>query len=213
MPLWTLITYFGDAGLMIPTALVICAWLYLVQSRAAAALWLALFAGAGLIVAATKIAFLGFGLGIHRVEFTGISGHAMMSMAVFPVAFLLLGGPATSNRRLLLFSLGGAVALLVAISRVAIDVHSPSEVASGAALGAGVAWLFVVTTKPLADRIRRLPILSLGFIAIVLAGYGRPAPSHDLVTKAALVLSGRQKPYTKQEWWAEGHRKARAHDI
>ena len=60
MQLWTFITSFGDAGLMVPTALVIALWLYAAQGKSAAFLWLGFFVSAGLLVAATKIAFLGF---------------------------------------------------------------------------------------------------------------------------------------------------------
>jgi membrane-associated phospholipid phosphatase len=200
MELWDFITSFGDAGLMVPTALIIGLWLYMAQGRAAALLWLGLFSAAGLLVIATKIAFLGFGLGWRRFNFTGISGHSMMSMAVFPVALQLLGGTMPAKRWLLL-PLGAAFALLIAVSRVQIGVHSPSEVFSGIMLGGGVALLFTLVAKLPPERMKALPLVSAGLLAVFLAGYGHPAPSQDLVTRLALVVSGRSAPYTKVEWW------------
>jgi len=207
MHLWTLITSFGDAGLMVPTAVIIAVWLYAAQGRVAALLWCALFVSAGLLVTATKIAFLGFGLGIHRFNFTGISGHSMMSMAVFPVALVLLGG-ASPRSRWILVPLGAGIAAMVALSRLVIHAHSLSEVLSGMAVGASVAGLFFLLAKLPPARARNLPFVSFCLAMIFLAGYGRPAPSQDLVTRAALVLSGRDHPYTKKEWYDEGWRKA-----
>jgi membrane-associated phospholipid phosphatase len=212
MQLWTLITSFGDAGLMVPTALIIAVWLVVAQGRAAALLWCALFVGAGLLVTATKIAFLGFGLGIHRFDFTGISGHSMMSMAVFPVALVLLGGSSLRSR-LVLVSIGVFIAAMVAISRLAIRAHSPFEVLTGMMLGACVAGLFLVLAELPPARARNLPFVSFCLAVIFLLGYGRPAPSQDLVTQAALVLSGRDHPYTKQEWYDEAWRKRREREA
>jgi membrane-associated phospholipid phosphatase len=210
MQLWTLITSFGDAGLMVPTAIIITIWLYLVEGKTAAVLWSALLAGAGLLVVATKIAFLGFGIGIHRFDFAGISGHSMMSMAVIPVACLLIGGPSSAWRwAFLLF--GAALALLVAVSRLAIHVHSLAEVVTGASLGAAVAVIFIVTARLPAQRMRSTSAAVLSLGVVFLAGFGHPVPSEDLITRAALVLSGRHEPYTKLEWWAEGLEKSSSH--
>jgi membrane-associated phospholipid phosphatase len=207
MQSWTFLTSFGDAGLMVPTALIIAVWLYVAHGRTAALLWTGLFTSAGLLVAATKIAFLGFGLGIHRLDFTGISGHSMMSMAVFPVALPLLFGSST-RRQWLLLALGAGLALAIAVSRVVLHLHSPFEAVTGLLLGAGVAGLFLTQAKLPAERERSLPLVSLSLAAVFLLGHGHPAPSQDLITDVALALSGRDEPYTKAEWWAEGTRKA-----
>jgi membrane-associated phospholipid phosphatase len=185
---------------MVPTAAIIGVWLYMSQGRAAALLWLGLFSAAGFLVVATKVAFLGFGLGWRRFDFTGISGHSMMSMAVFPVALQLLGGTMPAKRWLLL-PLGAAFALLIAVSRVQIGVHSPAEVFTGIVLGGGVALLFMLVAKVPPERMKALPLISAGLLAVFLAGYGHPAPSQDFVTRLALAVSGRSAPYTKVEWW------------
>ena len=216
MHLWHLITSLGDAGLMVPTALIIAVWLFAAQSRKAGLLWCALFLSAGLLVAATKIAFLGFGIGIQRLNFTGISGHSMMSMAVFPVALVLLGGTSggTSLRsRLVLLPAGVLIGTLVAVSRVAVGAHSKFEVLTGMVLGGAVAGLFLLLAELPPARVRNLPFVSACLAVIFLAGYGRPAPSQDLVTRAALILSGREQPYTKSEWHEQGLRKAHERDL
>ena len=207
MELWEFVTSFGDAGLMVPTAIIIGVWLYIAQGRGAALLWLGLFSAAGLLVIATKVAFLGFGLGSRRFDFTGISGHAMMSMAVFPVTLQLMGGTRRPAKRWLLLPLGIVLAAVIGVSRVQIGVHSVSEVVIGIVVGGSVALFFSLTAKLPAERMKTVPVISAVLLAVFLAGYGRPAPSQDMITRLALAVSGRSTPYTKTEWWIEGLRK------
>ncbi|OXH83100.1 phosphoesterase, partial [Burkholderia multivorans] len=87
--LWITITAFGGAGLTLPLAITIAIWLVLGYSWQRAAGWLAVLATAIGVVALTKIAFLGWGIGVRAWDFTGFSGHAMLSTAVYPVAIFL----------------------------------------------------------------------------------------------------------------------------
>ena len=80
--LWYSITRLGGAGLTLPLALTIGLWLALGYTWRLALAWLGLLAGAVGIVALTKIAFLGWGVGVRAWDFTGVSGHAMLSTAV-----------------------------------------------------------------------------------------------------------------------------------
>jgi membrane-associated phospholipid phosphatase len=187
---------------MVPTALIIALWLYMAQGRSAAYLWVALFSLAGLLVIATKVAFIGYGLGVPRFNFTGISGHSMLSMAVLPVALLLMGGrvgPAFLGKRWLLVVLGAALALLIALSRVRIGYHSASEAITGAVLGAAVVGLFLFAAKLPAERMKSMPLLCAGLLAVFFAGYGNAAPTDDIVTRLALAASGRSTPYTRDD--------------
>ncbi|HWT38355.1 MAG TPA: phosphoesterase, partial [Paraburkholderia sp.] len=123
--LWYLITNFGGAGLTLPLAFAIALWLAVGYSWRLAAGWLFLLGVAVTLVTVTKIAFLGWGIGVRVWDFTGLSGHAMFATAVFPVAAflaLLSAPPAVRIAGLALALLGGAT---VGLSRVVIEAHSP----------------------------------------------------------------------------------------
>ena len=194
---WELATRLGEAQLMLPSALALVGWLAWRGERRSAVLWSALLGFAVGLTTASKIAFIGWGLGIPSLNFTGISGHAMHAAAVFP---LLLRCVVASNGRSTqqaAVALGYAVALLVAISRVAVGAHSAPEVVAGFALGGAASALSLAFgTVPHIH----LPRWLLG--ALVAAQLLNPAaapslPTHDVVTEVALRLSGHEKPYTR----------------
>jgi len=94
---------------------------------------LALAAG---LTLSSKVAFIGWGLGIASLDFTGISGHAMLSAATWPVMLSILAArfrPAWQRRAV---AAGYGLAVLVACSRVVLGLHSPFEVMAGFLLGA-----------------------------------------------------------------------------
>ena len=100
-----------------------------------------------------------------------------------------------------------AVVALVAVSRVAIDAHSASEVLSACAVGAlAVGW-----SRPGPSTRAGAVRLSLAWLAPPLAWMllTLPAPpvmpSHDWITELALTLSGRDHPYVR----ADRHRPER----
>ena len=87
-----------------------------------------------------KLAFMGWGIGIRELDFTGFSGHSALSASIWPVMMWLLTGRfSTAVRKTAVLS-GYALALLIGYSRTAIHVHSVSEVISGLALGAASSY-------------------------------------------------------------------------
>ena len=68
------------------------------------------FGAASLVVLVSKLAFLGWGIGSARLNFTGFSGHTMLSAAVWPVALWLVASRATHRTRVALAVLGWALA-------------------------------------------------------------------------------------------------------
>src|SRR5712692_9155992 len=87
---WMKITGFGGTAVMMPAAAVIVAWLLAGRAWRMALWWCLLFSfGIGIVVA-TKLAFIGWGIGVRSLDFTGISGHSMRATAVIPVMLYLL---------------------------------------------------------------------------------------------------------------------------
>ncbi|MES2407857.1 MAG: phosphatase PAP2 family protein [Pseudomonadota bacterium] len=198
---WFKLTSFGGIVVTAPAAAAITAWLMLGRSWRLAAWWCALFMGGMAIVVVTKIAFIGWGLGIRSLDFTGISGHAMRATAVYPVLLYLLMLRSTSpSVRLLGLITGWVIAIAIDISRVVIHAHSISEAVAGFILGGLISVIFLRNAASLkAFRINRWA-LTAGLLAVVAATYLKPVPTERWIEDVALVISGHDQPYTRIGW-------------
>lgn len=199
---WLSITSLGSVGVMIPLALVIAAWLALGYPWRFAVSWLALLGGACGLVFLTKIAFLGWGIGYRAWDFTGISGHAMASSAVLPVALFVACLPGRPWLRALGAGAGVIAGVMVGVSRILLNAHSVSEVIAGCALGAAAALLFVAFAwRAEAGKLSPAPVaVSLALITIAL--HGMPVPTQRWITDIALQLSGHEQPFIRARWKA-----------
>jgi len=199
------LTRFGEAGIVLPVAAALALWL-VVATRSArpASAWLAPLGVAVLVTTASKIAFIGWGVGIAALDFTGFSGHAMFAAAVYPLlAHALTTHWRDAGRRRdarLALCAAYAFAALVAASRVRVGAHSVSEAAAGFALGA----LASASALWLAGHAQpRLPALwaGLGLAAWfgVMPIQAAPSQTHGMVTRLALELSGRELPFRRED--------------
>src|SRR4051794_7334239 len=87
---WTDLTRFGDVTITTLLATAIAAWLFAEDEKRLALWWTLLYGGAMGVVIATKMAFIGWGIGIRALDFAGFSGHAMRAAAVMPVLCYLI---------------------------------------------------------------------------------------------------------------------------
>lgn len=195
LPFWIYFTKLADTNVLMPLAFLLAAWLACLRRWRDAVLWLFLFCSGLAIVAATKIAFIGWGIGIASLDFTGISGHAMRAAAVAPVmGFMSLRRRShTAVLTALLLSIAFSVA--IAVSRLILHQHSLSEVVSGLLLGGVVAMGFLAWSP----HLRIMPwniALSAACMLIALAGLmAKPAPTERWIEGIALYLSGHDQPY------------------
>jgi membrane-associated phospholipid phosphatase len=195
---WPLVTRLGEAQLMLPSGLALVAWLGWIGQRRTALLWLSLLALASGITTVSKIAFIGWGIGVPSLNFTGISGHAMHAAAVFPLLLYCFTSARSHPVHWLAVAVGCAVAALVAVSRVVIGAHSASEALAGFLLGGTASGLAIAF-----GRVPRQPLPQWLLGALVAAQLLNPAaaPSlrtHDMVTQLALSISGHDQPYTRR---------------
>lgn len=194
---WYFLTRLGEMQLMLPIGFALIAWLIWAGEGRRAALWLAMLVLAVGITAASKIAFIGWGIGSASLNFTGFSGHAMHAAAVIPLLLgcVAAGSPRWVRRSAMAFAL--SLAALVALSRVVIGAHSPSEAVLGFALGALSSSLALTLGHPPHSHLPRWLLASV-LAALLLNSSALPTlPTHDMVTRLALQLSGREKPYTR----------------
>ena len=153
------------------------------------------------IVLVTKLAFLGWGIGSRRLDFTGISGHSTLAAAVLPMLawWLTRSRPPGAQRTAVLAA--WSLALVIGVSRVWLHAHSISEVVSGLALGTLVAWAVVPQRHVAKHRgAFRWALLAALLVAGLLPGVGESDEAHGLVVRIALQLSGRAEPFTRQSF-------------
>jgi membrane-associated phospholipid phosphatase len=200
--LWYSITSLGGAGLTLPLALAIAIWLAVGYSWRLAACWLALLGAAIGVVTVTKLAFLGWGVGVRELDFTGVSGHAMLSTAVYPAALFLMLLPARPAIRLLGVLAGLAAGIAVGLSRVVLSAHSPSEAVTGCLVGALAALVFVrIAWNAEPGRLSAMPV-AVSMMVLAVAMHNVHVPTQRWVTHIALKVSGHDRPFIRAKWKA-----------
>ena len=196
---WRALTWFGDSGLLLPAAVLILLWLASARRTwPSAGLWLLSFGAASLVVLASKLAFLGWGIGSASLNFTGFSGHTMLSAAVWPVALWLVASRATHRTRVALAVLGWALAAAIGVSRMALYAHSWSEVAGGYALGVLASAAFLAAQHRMPHPALRSSMVVVSLLApLVYQQPGNAAPTQGLLESMAVRMAGIERPYTR----------------
>lgn len=120
---------FGDSTVLLPSAAALFIVLMLRKtSRLLAWQWSLLFGITGAIVCASKLAFMGWGLGIRELDYTGFNGHSALSAAFWPIFLWLLCARFSVGLRKAAVITGYVLAAVVGYSRLVIHAHSVSEV-------------------------------------------------------------------------------------
>lgn len=198
---WFLISRFGETTLLLPCALLLYLWLRQVGEARAARTWLIHFSAAALVTLASKLAFMGWGLGSPALDFTGLSGHSMMAAAVFPVLAHRFLPAARGAGAVVALGTGIAMALLVGYSRLAVDAHSVSEVFGGLAAGMAASLGFLARTAHW-PRQPAPPAVAMAIVVLMLAlpATGAHAPTTEWLENMAISLSGRERPFRRVDW-------------
>ena len=200
------LTRFGEIGILWPVAIALTLWMIFIgRSWRLALAWLVPLGVAVFITSVSKIAFLGWGLGIRALDFTGFSGHAMFSAAIYPVlAFALTTGRAPlrqpSGMQIAAVMSAYVFAMLLAYSRVEVNAHSWSEVVAGFSLGAAASGC----TLWLAGRPSGRPLLRWAMVGVAgwmafMPSQAAPTHTHDMVAELSARLAGRDQPFQRAD--------------
>jgi hypothetical protein len=181
---WAELLHLGDLSLTIPVAGAIAAWLVAARAWRAALGWSLVFGLALTLVAATKIAFLGWATGLPALQFKAVSGHAAGFTAVFPTLAYLVARRLSVRAGLFAVAAGLAMGGVVAAALVHAGEHTTAEAIAG--------WLIFAGDAPTPPARRAVPCAVLAFVAIAWA-IGS-VPVGWWMIKAALVLSGNSQP-------------------
>ena len=210
---WHWLTRLGEAQILLPAMLLAAAALAWRGRPRLALAWVAATGLAAVLTTASKVAFLGYGIGWAALDFTGFSGHAMFAAAVLPLLLRLAAGSAApggpgrrpapddqqvQRRQHAGLAAGFALAGAVALSRVMVGAHSWSESLAGFALGASASALALrwAGALPPLRSARWVPAALLGWALLGVVG-APPPRTHDWVTRLALAQSGRAQPFRR----------------
>ncbi|MBV8271483.1 MAG: phosphatase PAP2 family protein [Cupriavidus sp.] len=200
MSRWELITFFGESAFLLPCAVFLYGWLRWRGAADSARHWLLAFSATALVVLASKLAFMGWGIGSEAFDFTGFSGHSMMAASILPVLGFLAVPSRHRGLSLLAAAAGMLLALAVGVSRLALHAHSVSEVASGLALGFCVSVPFIMRrAMPRGPKAMLIASAALAMLMALPVG-GVAGVTHIWVQDLATFLSGRDRPYQRGEW-------------
>ncbi|MDQ2823327.1 MAG: phosphatase PAP2 family protein [Pseudomonadota bacterium] len=201
MTWWPTLSSLGGLDITGPLALAIAAWLAGARNWCLALTWCLLFGAAMAVTAASQMAFIGWGVGVESLSFTGFSGHAMRAAAVIPVALFLLLEEKGARWQLVAVLAGALVAIGVAIARVKVGAHSPSEAWTGCLLGLITAGLFIARVRVARPDAPRPHVILLAMLtAAILLPRPEAMNSYQLLTAVTLALSGHDRVYERGDW-------------
>lgn len=196
-----ILTYFGDSMLLIPTAAIMALLLhYKSEDKRTAWYWVLAFCTAGAVVSLSKIAFLGFGIGSARFNFTGFSGHSAMSATLWPVMLWLLSGRLANVWRGVAVACGYLIPLMVGLSRLVLNYHSVSEVIAGLTLGFTLSSVFLFSQRHIRPRgFSPLQLAIALLLPLLLIGHGRIATTQQFLQRLSVQIAGIDHAWTREE--------------
>ncbi|WAL52615.1 phosphatase PAP2 family protein [Klebsiella variicola subsp. tropica] len=201
---WQLISFFGDSTVLLPSAAALFIVLILRKtSRLLAWQWSLLFGITGAIVCASKLAFMGWGLGIRELDYTGFSGHSALSAAFWPIFLWLLSARFSAGLQKAAVATGYVLAGVIGYSRLDIQVHSMSEVVSGLLLGSAGSAVFLIlqkrSTHPASVNIPWGGLACLVMVPLILLHSGNKAPTQSLLGQIVTAVGPLDKPFTRND--------------
>ena len=178
--MWNAISDFGDVAVTLPLAAGCAIWIAL-SDRRLAACWV-IFLAAGLaLVGTTKILYAGCGIEIKEIGFRVVSGHTMLSSAVWTTCITLFLRRAGVVLASFGVTIGLASGALVGAARVFEEAHSVSEVIAGWALGSAIALIFVRALRKSHVRLRGAAVAGASLLLVSGIAYGHHAPIQALI--------------------------------
>lgn len=177
--MWNVFTNIGDAAVTLPVAAICAGWIAVFDVRLACR-WIAALAAGMVVVGATKILYYGWGLSLAASGLRVVSGHTMLSTAVWIVA-ISLQLKWWRLPPLLGIVAGMVVGVLTAIARVMDHSHSLPEVLSGWVLGALVATVFLRSALKVEFERPRPMGSAISLLLVSALAYGHKAPLQDLI--------------------------------
>ncbi|MFL9911368.1 phosphatase PAP2 family protein [Paraburkholderia sp. RL17-337-BIB-A] len=186
--MWNAISNFGDAAVTLPLAVGCAIWIA-ASDRRVAAYWLVCLSVGMAIVGATKILYAGCGIEIREIGFRVVSGHTMLSSAVWTTCIALF--LRRSGRSSVGITLGLASGAIIGAARVFEEAHTVSEVIAGWAVGSTVALFFLRSLDKSHVQLRGTVVAAVSLLLVSGIAYGHNAPFQSLIDRYSPTICRR----------------------
>lgn len=185
----------GHTAVMVPAAAAITVWFATGRAWRMALCWSLFFTTGICLVAASKIAFLAWGVGIRSLDFKALSGHAMRTTAVMPVLFYLLLQRSPILVRIAGVVFGVVIGVIMGVFLVVLNFHSISESIAGCVLGGFVSLGFIWISGTMPAPHQNHWLLPFSLLTFLSLWYLKPFSLMNWLVHIALYLSGHDEPY------------------
>ncbi len=132
---WWRITLLGEPLMMVPLALIVLVWLWRSCGARTMLAWGGLLVLGGSLLVAQKLLYYVGGFSLSSIRLYTMSGHSLAASYIYGslAAIVARGWPA--GCRWAVYVLAAGLILAIAVSRVAVAQHRPSEAIGGLTLG------------------------------------------------------------------------------
>lgn len=185
---------------MLPAAIVIGLWLWFNASRRAACLWGSVLLSVYAVVAASKILYKGWGVGIDSLDIAVFSGHAMNACLISTVGLSLLARQWHPALRWPAAVAGLFASGWFSVSFIAPAVHPLPEAIAGALAGSVAALVFLVRLERLEAEPIPLSAIAMGAMVIILCAGIPKVTAESLLNQCAIAISGASHAFKRPDW-------------
>jgi membrane-associated phospholipid phosphatase len=155
--------------------------------------------GMGLVLI-SKVAFIGWGVGIQSIDYTGFSGHAMRAATVLPVIGFLYSEKKTNIVRAGIIVIAIGLSMMIGYSRILLQVHSISEILAGWLLGFAISTYFIYAICQTSRVFHYRPLIPFLIIPLFFLNNFGATPTQKWLIDLSLYLSGNSQAYTRENW-------------
>lgn len=135
------VTDLGDAALLLPASVFLVAYLLYFSTASVARIWVSTLALCAFLTLFLKVTFFTCGATVPALDLHSPSGHTSLSMTFYGCAALMVSADKGRATQIAMFAAGTLLVIAVAISRVLLHAHSPTEALLGLTIGiVCVAW-------------------------------------------------------------------------
>ena len=197
---WYQITELGNINVLGPVGLIIAIWLLCERRWRLAFDWCVLYGSGLFVVALTKFAFIGWGIGSQALDYTGLSGHAMRATMVMPCLAYLLFYRARPSLKWLFTLLGLLLGGMVAYSRIQVHAHSWADIIGGSLFGLALAAWFLYRVGHAQQFSYNFWLASVSLFGFISMPYAPPTRTHFFMTQLTLQITGHPRPFVREGW-------------
>jgi membrane-associated phospholipid phosphatase len=184
------VTDFGDQAVVLPLAAVAALVFALLGWRRGVLAWTGAIGSTLGLVLLLKLRFFACDHLLLEGRPGNPSGHTAAAAAVYGGLFAAAMRSVWDNARWVLpctAAVAVVLAVIVGVSRLALDLHSIAEALTGGAIGVGGALAFAMLAGPPLRSVRPVRVLAMGLLTMIVL-YGFHMPAEPAIESMAMSL-------------------------